>query len=381
MKVLFWLRKNAGNGTAVPIYVRVSHNKVRAQRSTGRKCKPEDWHYETQRVAGNAATNARLSEIELAICRAAQDLGGQGRDYTAEEVLDRALLSDKACAIREELATLKELVQAMTEGSRRGYLPRVDNLLRYLAEYPGQAQLVRREFVKSHLAQLVQWLVAKGYHANYINKHLSMLVYLDRKLGKQADCARMIQSHRLKPVRTFKPYLTLNELQLLAKHKFRSKRLQQVRDLFLLQALTGLSYCDLKRFGETLEVTVDIEGRPWLVDARKKTQELFQLPLPPQAMAIINRYERLPLISNTRYNCYIKELAEIVGIQKELSSHAARRTAAMCWLNEGLSMESVAAMLGHSSTRETQEVYAKVLPRRIIRESERYFERLQQVFG
>jgi len=130
--------------------------------------------------------------------------------------------------------------------------------------------------------------------------------------------------------------------------------LQKVKDVFLFSCYTGLGYSDLSNF------TVTEDQGKWIVDTRKKTGEGFIVYLTKKALDILNKYDHLPVMSNQVTNRFLKELAFRSGIEKDLTFHMARHTAAVYMLNSGVPLEVVSRILGHSSVKTTQE-YAKVL--------------------
>ena len=158
--------------------------------------------------------------------------------------------------------------------------------------------------------------------------------------------------------------LTREELMLIANKDFGIDRLNQVRDLFVFAANTALSYCDLasvKR--EDIQHEGDVM---YLKKKRGKTGVTYILPLNDTAMGLLKKYDyELPLISNQRYNAYLKEVADICGIKKTLTTHLARHTAATLMLNAGIAIEVVSKILGHSNTKMTQH-YAKLLDKTVI---------------
>lgn len=94
------------------------------------------------------------------------------------------------------------------------------------------------------------------------------------------------------------------------------------------------------------------------------------------AMEILRKYGyRLPVVSNVKYNLYLKAVAQSAGIDKPLTTHWARHTGATLLLNEGVDMEVVAKILGHSSTKITRSTYAKLLDDTVAREMEKVEER------
>lgn len=161
-------------------------------------------------------------------------------------------------------------------------------------------------------------------------------------------------------------YLTAAEFRRIAKMKLPTESLQRVRDLFVFQTYTCLSFADLKTF-DAAKIRY-VKGKPVYTAKRGKTKQEFTFLLLPPAMAILRKYgNSLPVISNVKYNQYLKSVALMAKIDKPISSHWARHTGATMLLNEGgLDMEIVAKVLGHSSTKITRQVYAKLLDETVV---------------
>ena len=110
---------------------------------------------------------------------------------------------------------------------------------------------------------------------------------------------------------------------------------------------------------------------------REKTSKDFSIPLLPQAEVLINKYQSkealvFPKISNQKYNSYLKEIGAIIGIEKKLTTHIARKTfASTVLLYNDVPMEIVSELLGHSSMKITQESYGKVVQKKISLEMQR----------
>lgn len=166
-----------------------------------------------------------------------------------------------------------------------------------------------------------------------------------------------------------KPYLSLDELRSIEKKEFSMYRLQLVRDLFLFQCYTGLSFIDMYNLTGA-NIIVGIDGGNWIVKNREKTDIRSAIPLLPKAEELVKKYNPFyksrpdellfPAYSIQKFNSYLKEIADLCGITKNLSSHAGRRTfASTVALANGISIESIAQMLGHSTTKITHQ-YARV---------------------
>ena len=162
-------------------------------------------------------------------------------------------------------------------------------------------------------------------------------------------------------------YLTMEEFARIRDMALPTACLRRVRDLFVFQTYTCLAYVDLAAFDAAK--IYEVSGHPVYTSHRGKTGQEFTFLVLPQAMEILRRYHnRLPLISNVKYNQYLKALALMGGIDKPISSHWARHTGATMLLNEGkLDMEVVAKILGHSSTKITRKVYAKLLDQTVVK--------------
>jgi len=168
--------------------------------------------------------------------------------------------------------------------------------------------------------------------------------------------------------------LTQEELNLIMEKQIFTPRLAEVRDVFIFCCYTGFAYTDVYKFKKDAMLR-GIDGEYWLSTNRQKTGTRESVPLLPVPMQIIEKYREneycnnynklLPVNSNQRYNNYLKELAEICGIKKHLTTHTARHTfATTVTLANGVPIETVSSMLGHNSIRTTQ-VYAKVIEKKV----------------
>ena len=159
--------------------------------------------------------------------------------------------------------------------------------------------------------------------------------------------------------------LTPDEFHKLKTAKMPTESLRRVRDVFIFQTYTCLSYSDLKEFDSRM--IQEVKGMNVYVGKRKKTSTAFTIPLLPPALDIIHKYQGiLPVISNVKYNEYLKIVAQSSGIDKPISSHWARHTGATLLLNEGVPMHIVSKICGHSSTKITEQVYAKLLDETVV---------------
>lgn len=177
---------------------------------------------------------------------------------------------------------------------------------------------------------------------------------------------------RLKEVE--KIYLLEEEIRAIMGKNFATDRLNQVKDIFLFSCFTGLGYADVSKVS-LQNIVTGVDGQKWLFINRTKTDIPSHVPLLPAALAILDKYGEhycrivqnrlLPVLSNQKMNSYLKEIADVCGIRKELTFHAARHTfATTVTLNNDVPIESVSKMLGHKNISTTQH-YAKLLDKKV----------------
>lgn len=169
-------------------------------------------------------------------------------------------------------------------------------------------------------------------------------------------------------------YLSEEEIEAILNKEFKIRRLELVRDMFIFSCFTGLAYIDVFNLTQS-NIIIGIDGEKWISTHRQKTESASKIPILPVTQMIIDKYKNhpqcinenrlLPILSNQKMNAYLKELADICEIDKELTFHIARHTfATTVTLTNGVPIESVSKMLGHKNLRTTQH-YAKVLDKKV----------------
>src|SRR5690606_17723331 len=182
-------------------------------------------------------------------------------------------------------------------------------------------------------------------------------------------------------------YLSERELELLEETEFKSERLQRVKDCFVFSCYTGLSYVDVKELTED-NIVKGIDNNYWIYTKREKTDERVKVPLLPKAIEIIEKYRRLqekdfmdfllPVCSNQKTNKYLKEIVASCGIHKNVTFHVARHTfATTVMLSNGVPIETVSKLLGHSKLTTTQ-LYARVVETKIGEDIGNLLERFRE---
>lgn len=256
--------------------------------------------------------------------------------------------------------------KSISGDTRRTYSIRQNQVLRYIYAH-GYGYEGPEAWDEQRIKHFVRYMMGTfGYAGESVRKCQNLVFSVLEECRAAGHITRLPKSVKI-PRRVKPPtFCTPEEIDLLKNHAFAAERLAKVRDLFLVQCFSGVSYCDLIRLKKY--TLTHIDGIPVLQDTRKKTDVTpHTIPLIPELLEILERYKwELPIISNQKYNTYIKEVAEIVGIKKALRTHDGRRTCAMYYLRLTGNYDATAAVLGHTTGTITRKHYAPWLPMHLI---------------
>lgn len=163
-------------------------------------------------------------------------------------------------------------------------------------------------------------------------------------------------------------FLTEEELDKLYTTQIDNKSLANVRDAFILQSYCGLAYCDLNNL-QNSDIKVDGEGNHYITKQRQKTGTEFTTVILPRGVEVLKKHDyHLRILTNQKYNEYLKQVAVICGINKHLTTHIARKTFCCMLLNRGVSINTVAKCAGHSDIKITKSYYATLQESTVIKE-------------
>ena len=176
-------------------------------------------------------------------------------------------------------------------------------------------------------------------------------------------------------------FLTDEEVLQIVNNELNIQRLELVRDIFIFSCFTGLAYIDVANL--TPDNIVMLGGKEWIMTKRQKTSVETNVLLLDIPKRIISKYSHqtyrdgklFPILSNQKTNSYLKEIADICGIKKNLTFHLARHTFATMSLSKGVPIESVSKMLGHTNIRTTQ-IYARITNKKIEHDMEQFADKL-----
>ena len=178
-------------------------------------------------------------------------------------------------------------------------------------------------------------------------------------------------SYKIRLEKVDRGYLSEDEIKIILKKKMVSERLEQVRDVFIFSCFSGLAYVDVANLKED-NIRKSFDGNLWIITKRQKTNTDVNVPLLDIPKMILEKYKGklpdgkvLPIISNQKLNAYLKEIADVCGIKKNLTFHCLRHTfATTTTLAKGVPIETVSKMLGHTNI-ETTQIYARITNNKI----------------
>ncbi|MNK02919.1 Tyrosine recombinase XerD [compost metagenome] len=384
--VLFYLKKPKGwtKGPA-PIYMRITINGEGKEVSTGRKCEPGRWCSQSNREKGSKEStkllNIYLDEWEKKVEEAHTLLTKERKEITAFTLKQKFTGNEPKVKVPMlmELFSLhnKQMEELLgiefEENTLKGYKTTHNHLTAFInARYSTEDVTIHQldfNFINgfSHYLKTVL-RIGQISVAKYI-KHLKKIVNNFCIKTRLLDHNPFVEyKNGVKPKE--RQCLTQEELDHMVRKVITIPRLDQVRDIFIFCCYTGLSYADVKKLRQS-EIVKGVDGKQWILTTRKKNGSSSRVPLLEPAIAIIEKYRNyppcangflvLPVLSNQKMNAYLKEIADLCEIAIVLTFHIARHTfATTVMLSNGVPIETVGKMLGHSLLTTTQH-YAKIV--------------------
>ncbi|WP_140487135.1 site-specific integrase [Flavobacterium sp. GSA192] len=387
VSILFYAKKAkaAANGL-VPIYTRITINGKRIELSTNRFVEISKWSTEAGKIKGNSeearSINNHLDLLKSQIRDAEMELIHKKIALTTETIKSKLLGLDERARMltpifQDHNNKIKELVgKEYAPGTLERYTTSLKHTIEFMQWKYNVSDIDITKIDHAFIADYEFWLRSVRNCANntaikYI-KNFNKIIKICLANGWLDKNPFANYKSKVKEVE--RVYLTEDEIQSIIKKDFKTERLSLVRDIFLFSCFTGLAYIDVKNLTRS-HISYGIDGEKWIFTHRQKTESASKIPILPVTQMIIDKYENhpqsnnqeklLPILSNQKMNEYLKEIAGVCKIEKELTFHIARHTfATTITLTNGVPIESVSKMLGHKNLRTTQH-YAKVLDRKV----------------
>ncbi|MGG7034465.1 MAG: site-specific integrase [Flavobacterium sp.] len=387
VSVLFYIKRAKVNNDGIcPIYVRVTIKAKRFEFSSNKFINPEKWSVEGAKVRGNTeearSINKHLENIRNGIFDAEKRLYKNDIEITSENLKSELLGTNKNIRtlipiFKDHNNKIKELIgKEFAQGTLDRYITSLKHTTDFLEWKYNVSDIDITKIDHAFITDYEFYLRSVRSCANntavkYIkNFHKIIKICIDNGWLEKNPFA----NYKSKVKEVERVYLTEKEIQNIINKDLEIDRLSLVRDIFLFSCFTGLAYADVKNLTKS-HISIGIDGDKWIYTHRQKTETASKIPVLPVTQMIIDKYENhpqaknqeklLPIFSNQRMNSYLKEIATICKINKELTFHIARHTfATTVTLTNGVPIESVSKMLGHKNLRTTQH-YAKVLDKKV----------------
>ena len=381
--ILFYVKRNAvkANGK-MPIMGRITVNGEAIQFGAKTEVNPKIWDTKSGKAVGKTQevidVNGILESIKATMTKFYRDLQEQETSITPERIKNIFF----GVEIRQQM--LLEHFQRHN-----------DDVERLIGISKSKATYQKYEVTRKHLADFIK----EKYNLSDISfKEINHLFLTDFEVYLLTSCgcnpnttAKFMQffkriviiaknngwikadpfaNYKIRLKKVDRGYLTQEEVEAIMAKQFSTKRLEQVRDIFIFSCFCGLAYIDVKKLRKE-NIRTSFDGNLWIMGKREKTDVTFSIPLLDIPKNILEKYEGtlpdnriLPVPSNQKMNAYLKEIGDLCEINKEISFHLARHTFATLTLSKGVSIESVSKMLGHTNIKTTQ-IYARITDAKI----------------
>ena len=387
ISILFYLKRAKVNAQGlVPIFQRITINGKRIDNSTGKFIDPAKWHTEMSKMRGTSeearSINGHLEYLKSKIYDAEKNL------IKTDIPINSETLKNKLLGIVERQRTLipifkdhnNKIKELVGKEYAPGTLERYNTSLKHTIDFLEwkykvsdiEIDKINHAFITDYEFYLRSVRNCANNTAVKYIKNFSKIIKIC--LSNNWIDRNPFSNYKAKVREVERVYLSEGEIQNIINKDFKTERLSLVRDIFLFSCFTGLAYIDVKNLTKS-HISIGIDGEKWIFTHRQKTETASKIPILPITQMIIDKYEDrpeccnqnklLPILSNQKMNAYLKEIAGVCEIEKELTFHIARHTfATTVTLTNGVPIESVSKMLGHKNLRTTQH-YAKVLDKKV----------------
>ncbi|CAM4220086.1 site-specific integrase [Gillisia limnaea] len=386
--VLFWIDPKKASNDQAMIYARITVNQKRVLVSLKRKISIDLWDAERKKAKGSSAEAKQINHIldssRSRFFQCYQELTSKGGKITAQLIKTLYLGEDETSKTLQNLLDYhsRKIESTLASGTIRNFGITERYIQKFLKKDRKTSDVYLKDLDYKFLCDFEYFLstyYAKGHPRamshNTVMKHIQRL----RKVIRLAYNMEWIDKDPFRRWKTTfekkeREFLSANELSNLETYEFPIERLDRVRDLFIFSCYTGISYVDVMNL--TLNnISMGIDGNNWIYSKRQKTKTPIKVPLLDPALELIRKYSNhpitlipgtlLPVITNEKLNVYLKEVAILCGIKKNLTYHMARHTfATTVTLSNGVPIETVSKLLGHTKIATTQ-IYARVLEKKV----------------
>jgi site-specific recombinase XerD len=394
--LLFWLNRSKARNGKAPIYCRITIDGKRTEISMRQSVDPVKWITQAGQAKPHTTElrmlNNYLEMVKSKVYKHFMELNAKDMFITGE------MLKNLLFSVDEKQHSIISIFdyhnQKMKERIGIDVVPStyikfntvLGKLKLYLKAQHNRSDMYLTELNHRFVVDFEHYLRVKHHIAhNTTMKYITMLKkVINMAVNNDWMEKNPFAAFKCTKLNVHREILDEAEIIRLHEKEFDHERLEEVRDIFLFCCYTGYAFADVEKLKRT-DLAIGIDGDTWIFAKRKKTNTVSNVPLLPQAEEIIQKYSNhphcvrtgvlLPVKSNQKMNAYLKEIATLCGIKKELTMHIARHTfATTVTLSNGVPIETVSKMLGHTKLATTQ-IYAKVLEHKVSEDMQKLKEK------
>lgn len=371
--VKFYALESRPKNGKLPLYCRININRKKAEFALREFVDPKKWNPEAETVKGDPEMTARLHSIYNELKGIRDNILDDGRTPTSKEIKDIFLNQDEgSTSLLEYVAQYIdqiELLPHISVSTSKKYKT-IHRHLKDFLKSRGFMNVSVKGFKPEHVKEFEFYLnTTANLSVNTSTKYLKLLKTVFNRAMEFGKANNNPMEHiKFKHERTNRTFLTNDELKRIESVELPNQSLDRVRNLFLFSCFTGLRFTDVDNLTPK-SIIKDQNGNNWIeIQNIQKTGDAHRMPLFDKANEIIQLYKDeaeitgklLPLRSNQKVNAYLKVIADMCGIDKNLTFHVARHTfATTVTLSNHVPVEIVSQMLGHKDIKTTQ-IYAKI---------------------
>lgn len=385
LNVLFYLKSRKNSKGEQQIYLRLTVDGKRKETSLNRSISSSRWDKHKQCGKGRSeeilSLNKYLNSVKESLYKYQNEMIYNDDDITTETLINKYL------DINENSKNLVEIIEVETKrikttvstGTYKKYQAFERHMKAFIKHQFNVSDVSLKKVDYKFIIDFEFYLrtqknIGKTTSTRYVK---TLMMFFNTAKNNGWIHSNPFANYKGSNDTSERTKLTEVELQSIMKKDFKIERLNKIRDIFIFACYTGLSFGDLEKLSNH-DINIGMNGKKWIKIKRAKTGNLSSIPLLPQASSILKKYENdpvcinrgilLPVISNERYNAYLKEIASICDINKNLTTHVARHTfATTVTAEKGVSLEVISRMLGHTQIKTTQ-IYSKITDIRISKD-------------
>ncbi len=383
-----FISRRRGKTTDSSVYARVTVNKKRVEISLKKTVKTKHWDAAKGKLKSNApdynSFNTYLEFVQSKLVECYQELQLKREFVTAETIKSHFLCEDEDAHSLNELFDYHHQTESgkLSASTNKNYKITKSYVFEFIKEKMKRDDIYLNQLNYKFITDLDYYMrtCPPRQHKKSLNNN-GMMKHMQRfrkilSLGVKLEWMdkNPFNAYEIRFDKVEREFLTEKELSAIEKKEISIERLQIIRDMFVFSCYTGLAYVDAVNLPVS-SIRNGIDGQLWIYTKREKTKTPVKIPVLPKALEIIERYKNnprsayygtiFPMISNQKLNSYLKEIADLCGINKNLTFHVFRHTfATSVTLRNGVPIETVSKLLGHKSISTTQ-IYAKVVENKV----------------